>query len=189
MAFEFETGTRLMKKAIFTLTFVASLVAGIMVLATAGDALANANENLFDRQPGTLRHVPSDRAWVREVHNDRGRVSGEKNKDNDRDRHKSKKSKKKRDKHKGRDTYKDSACGGKKKCPPQTGVIKKPVQGTPPISSGGGDKNGGSTGGTPTMTDPGYGQLPKGGSPGAGSPGGPSRDPVDRGSGATIKQK
>ena len=58
-----------MKKAISTLTFAASLAAGMMVLPIAGDALAKSgvSEDEFDRKIDAEFHVSDHRAWIREA--------------------------------------------------------------------------------------------------------------------------
>jgi len=199
----------MMKKAISTLTFAASLAAGMMVLPIAGDALAKSgvSEDEFGRKIDAEFHVSDHRAWIREARQlleknagkHKENTSGHKEdgpgiqreKEEDKHKHK-KKEKKKKDRDKKKDKHKDKKCGGKKKCPTPKPVLEPvlgPVHGAPPKSPGGdtGSK-GGNPGGAPILSDPGYGQPPKGGSSGgAGSPGGPARDPVDRGSGTTIK--
>src|SRR6476646_4886001 len=59
----------MMKKAISTLTFAASLAAGMMVLPIAGDALAKSgvSEDEFDRKIDAEFHVSDHRAWIREA--------------------------------------------------------------------------------------------------------------------------
>lgn len=193
----------MMKKAISTLTFAASLAAGMMVLPIAGDALAKSgvSEDEFDRKIGAEFHVSNHRARIREARQlleknadkHKENTSGHKEdgpgiqREKEKHKHK-KKEKKKKDRDKKKDKHKDKKCGGKKKCPTPKPILE-PIHGAPPISPGGdtGSK-GGNSGGAPILKDPGYGQPPKGGSSGgAGSPGGPARDPVDRGSGTTIK--
>ena len=174
-----------MKKRISALTFAASLAAGMMLLPVTRDALAKggASEDEFDRKPGVEFHASSNRTWIREAHRDSGHLRME----NDTGKHKEKGKGKHRDKKK-KDKHKDKKCGGKKKCPTPKPILE-PIHGAPPISPGGdAGSKGGNSGGAPTLKDPGYGQPPKGGSSGPGSPGGPARDPVDRGSGTTIKQ-
>ena len=90
----------------------------------------------------------------------------------------------------------DNKCGGKKKCP--TPIVKPihhpgggpgPLPGTGP-TIGKGLGNIGKLPGGPALGDPGYSAPPAAGSSGgkgAGSPGGPSRDPVENGSGTTLK--
>jgi hypothetical protein len=87
-------------------------------------------------------------------------------------------------------------CGGKKKCPtPIVEPIHHPGGGPGPLpgtgpSIGKGLGNIGKLPGGPALGDPGHSAPPAAGSPGdsgGGSPGGPSRDPVENGSGTTLK--
>lgn len=90
----------------------------------------------------------------------------------------------------------DNKCGGKKKCPtPSVERIHYPGGGPGPRPGTGptigeGLGNIGKLPGGPALGDPGYSAPPAAGSSGgggAGSPGGPSRDPVENGSGTTLK--
>ena len=97
---------------------------------------------------------------------------------------------------KGKGKEGDNKCGGKKKCP--TPIVERihhpgggpgPRPGTGP-TIGKGLGNIGKLPGGPALGDPGYSAPPAAGSSGgggAGSPGGPSRDPVENGSGTTLK--
>ena len=146
----------MMKKAISTLTFAASLAAGMMVLPIAGDALAKSgvSEDEFDRKIGAEFHVSNHRAWIREARQlleknagkHKENTSGHKEdgpgihreKEEDKHKHK-KKEKKKKDRDKKKDKHKDKKCGGKKKCPTPKPVLEPvlgPVHGAPPMSSG-----------------------------------------------------
>ena len=97
---------------------------------------------------------------------------------------------------KAKERKNDNKCGGKKKCP--TPIVERihhpgggpgPRPGTGP-TIGEGLGNIGKLPGGPALGDPGYSAPPAAGSSGgggAGSPGGPSRDPVENGSGTTLK--
>jgi hypothetical protein len=141
----------MMKKAISTLTFAASLAAGMMVLPIAGDALAKSgvSEDEFDRKIDAEFHVSDHRAWIREARQLLEKNAG---------KHKENTSGHKEDgpgiqREKEEDKHKDKKCGGKKKCPTPKPVLEPvlgPVHGAPPMSPGGdtGSK-GGNSGGAP----------------------------------------
>jgi hypothetical protein len=154
-------------KTIPALALVASLASGALLFAATEGAVAKNNGN------------HNSASALREVHRDHDHNG--KHKDHDG-----------KGKAKGKA---DNKCGGKKKCP--TPIVERihhpggpgPLPGTGP-SIGKGLDNIGKLPGGPALGDSGYSAPPAAGSSGgggAGSPGGPSRDPVENGSGTTLK--
>ena len=161
-------------KIIPALALVTSLASGALLLAATEGATAK-------------NHSSHSRASeLREVHCDHGHDG----------RHDHDHNSKHKD-HDGKGKGKgDNKCGGKKKCP--TPIVERihhpgggpgPRPGTGP-TIGEGLGNIGKLPGGPALGDPGYSAPPAAGSSGGGgggSPGGPSRDPVENGSGTTLK--
>lgn len=165
-------------KTLPALALVTSLASGALLLGATEGAIA---KNLRNHNGASvLREVPRDH----DHHGKHDRDHNDKHKDHD-------------GKGKGKGKGKaDNKCDGKKKCP--TPIVKPihhpgggpgPLPGTGP-SIGKGLDNIGKLPGGPALGDPGYSAPPAGGSSGgkgAGSPGGPSHDPVENGSGTTLK--
>jgi hypothetical protein len=156
-------------KTIPALALVASVASVALLLAATAGAVA---------KNGSKHNSASE---LREVHHDHDH-------DGKHDHHHKHKD------HDGKGKGKaDNKCGGKKKCPtPIIEPIHHPGGGSPP-GSGTGQGTGaglGKTPGGPNLGDPGYNRPPASGSSGGSgpaSPGGPSRDPVENGSGTTLK--
>lgn len=165
-------------KTLPALALVTSLASGALLLGATEGAIA---KNLRNHNGASvLREVHRDH----DHHGKHDRDHNDKHKDHD-------------GKGKGKGKGKaDNKCDGKKKCP--TPIVKPihhpgggpgPLPGTGP-SIGKGLDNIGKLPGGPALGDPGYSAPPAGGSSGgkgAGSPGGPSHDPVENGSGTTLK--
>jgi len=162
-------------KAIPALALVASLASGALLLAATEGAIAK------------IRTSHNGALALREVHRDHDH-SGKQDHDHN-GKHKD---------HDGKGKGKgkaDNKGGAKKKCPAP--IVERihhpggpgPLPGTGP-SIGKGLDNIGKLPGGPALGDFGYSAPPAAGSSGgggAGSPGGPSRDPVENGSGTTLK--
>ena len=180
-------------KTISTLALAISLTSTAVLWAATECAIAKSSN---------ARNSPSS---LREVRREQDR-----DEKSDRDRHKDRdhKQKDRESKHKDKGKNKgqghaDNKCGGKKKkCPtPIAEPIRHPGGGGSPLPvTGTGTAPGSGTfpvigtttgpGASQGLGDPGYNRPPGGtssGGSGAGSPGGPSRDPVENGSGTTIK--
>lgn len=165
-------------KTIPALALVTSLASVALLLAATEGAVAKKSNN----HKGALE--------LREVHHDHDHDGKHDHDHNHKYNHKHKD-------HDGKGKGKgDNKCGGKKKCP--TPIVERihhpgggpgPRPGTGP-TIGEGLGNIGKLPGGPALGDPGYSAPPAAGSSGgggAGSPGGPSRDPVENGSGTTLK--
>jgi hypothetical protein len=157
-------------KTIPALALVTSLASAALLLAATEGAVAKNSNN----HKGALE--------LREVHHDHDHDGKHDHDHNHNHKHKD---------HDGKGKGKaDNKCGGKKKCP--TPIVKPihhpgggpgPLPGTgPTIGKGLGDI--GKHPGGPALGDPGYSAPPAAGLPGGA---GPSRDPVENGSGTTLK--
>jgi len=159
-------------KTIPALALVTSLASVALLLAATEGAVAKNSNN----HKGALE--------LREVHHDHDHDGKHDHDHNHNHKHKD---------HDGKGKGKaDNKCGGKKKCPtpivkpihhPGGGPGPGPLPGTgPTIGKGLGDI--GKLPGGPALGDPGYSAPPAAGLPGGA---GPSRDPVENGSGTTLK--
>jgi len=170
-----ETGMRIIK-TIPALALVASLASMALLLAATEGAVAKNSGN------------HNGASGLREVHRDHDHDGK-----HDHDHNGKHKDHDGKGKGKGKSSNK---CGGKKKCPtPIVEPIHHPGGGPGPLpgtgpSVGKGLDNIGKLPGGPALGDPGHSAPPAAGSSGgkgAGSPGGPSHDPVENGSGTTLK--
>jgi hypothetical protein len=165
-------------KTIPALALVTSVASGALLLAATEGAIARNRSG--HNGASELREVPRDHGH--DGKHDHDHNSKHKNHDG---------------KGKGKGKGKaDNKCGGKKKCPtPIVEPIHHPGGGPGPLPGTGPTiaKGLGSIGrlpGGPALGDPASSASPAAGSPGghgAGFPGGSSHDPVENGSGTTLK--
>jgi len=173
-------------KTISTLALATSFVSAGLLLAATESAVAKRGS------------APNGASLQREAgHDQDSNNKKDHDRHGDRDHRKKDREGKHKDKGKDRDgRHADKKCGGKKKCPtPVVEPIRHPGGDRPPVIGTGTGAGGTGVGMAPTpggttLGDPGYNGPPAGsssGASGAGSPAGPSRDPVENGSGTTIK--